>query len=194
MGLRDIYFAKLIKDDSTGVTYETPIKIGKAIEASISPNTNSETLSADDGPSEIETAFGGVEVEIGVDQLSHDIQALLLGHNINSDGVLEKKDTDLAPYGALLFKSQVSGGGDKLYALYKGKFQLQEESFATKTDSPEFQTDSISGTFMRRESDGVWGRSVYTKGEGVNQTVIANWFTKVYEPTSTSGGTPPSGE
>ncbi|MED4523656.1 phage tail protein [Bacillus velezensis] len=195
MGLRDIYFAKLIKDDEAGATYDKPVKIGKAIEASISPNTNSETLNADDGPSEIETAFGGVEVEIGVDQLSHDIQALLLGHTVNADGVLEKKDTDLAPYGALLFKSQVSGGGDKLYALYKGKFQLQEEEFATKTDSPEFQTDSISGTFMRREFDGVWGRSVYTKGEGVNQTVINEWFTKVYEPsTSTGGGTPPSGE
>ncbi|WP_272945147.1 major tail protein [Bacillus amyloliquefaciens] len=97
MGLRDIYFAKLIKDDEAGATYDKPVKIGKAIEASISPNTNSETLNADDGPSEIETAFGGVEVEIGVDQLSHDIQALLLGHTVNADGVLEKKDTDLAP-------------------------------------------------------------------------------------------------
>ncbi|WP_272945148.1 major tail protein [Bacillus amyloliquefaciens] len=80
--------------------------------------------------------------------------------------------------------------------MYKGKFQLQEEEFATKTDSPEFQTDSISGTFMRREFDGVWGRSVYTKGEGVNQTVINEWFTKVYEPSASTGGggTPPSGE
>ncbi|MED4787489.1 phage tail protein [Bacillus atrophaeus] len=194
VGLRDIYFAKLIKDDETGVAYETPIKVGKAIEASVSPNTNSETLNADDGPSEIETAFGGTEIEIGVDQLAHDKQALLLGHSINADGVLEKKATDQPPYGALLFRAQVSGGGYKLYVFYKGKFQPQEESFATKTDSPEFQTDSITGTFMRREYDEVWSRSVFTEGEGVNKTVIANWFTKVYEPTSTSGGTPPSGE
>ncbi len=135
VGLRDIYFAKLIKDDATGVAYETPVKIGKAIEASVSPNTNSETLNADDGPSEIETAFGGTEIEIGVDQLAHDVQALLLGHSVNADGVLEKKATDEAPYGALLFRAQVSGGGYKLYAFYKGKFQPQEESFATKTDS-----------------------------------------------------------
>ncbi|WP_459198711.1 major tail protein [Bacillus subtilis] len=184
VGLRDIYFAKLIKDDATGATYETPIKVGKAIEASVSPNTNSETLNADDGPSEIETAFGGTEIEIGVDQLSRDVQALLLGHSVNADGVLEKKSTDEAPYGALLFRAQVSGGGYKLYAFYKGKFQPQEESFATKTDSPEFQTDTITGTFMRREFDEVWSRSVYTKGEGVSQTVVDNWFKAVYEPST----------
>lgn len=186
VGLRDVYFAKLIKDDATGATYETPIKVGKAIEASVSPNTNSETLNADDGPSEIETAFGGTEIEIGVDQLSHDVQALLLGHSVNADGVLEKKATDEAPYGALLFRAQVSGGGYKLYAFYKGKFQPQEESFATKTDSPEFQTDTITGTFMRREFDEVWSRSVYTKGEGVNQTVVNDWFKKVYEPSTSA--------
>lgn len=186
VGLRDVYFAKLIKDDATGATYETPIKVGKAIEASVSPNTNSETLNADDGPSEIETAFGGTEIEIGVDQLSHDVQALLLGHSVNADGVLEKKATDEAPYGALLFRAQVSGGGYKLYAFYKGKFQPQEESFATKTDSPEFQTDTITGTFMRREFDEVWSRSVYTKGEGVSQTVVNNWFKAVYEPSNST--------
>ncbi|CAF1802430.1 major tail protein [Bacillus subtilis] len=186
VGLRDIYFAKLIKDDATGVAYETPVKIGKAIEASVSPNTNSETLNADDGPSEIETAFGGTEIEIGVDQLAHDKQALLLGHSVNADGVLEKKATDEAPYGALLFRAQVSGGGYKLYAFYKGKFQPQEESFATKTDSPEFQTDTITGTFMRREFDEVWSRSVYTKGEGVSQTVVDNWFKAVYEPSTST--------
>lgn len=186
VGLRDVYFAKLIKDDATGATYETPIKVGKAIEASVSPNTNSETLNADDGPSEIETAFGGTEIEIGVDQLSHDVQALLLGHSVNADGVLEKKATDEAPYGALLFRAQVSGGGYKLYAFYKGKFQPQEESFATKTDSPEFQTDTITGTFMRREFDEVWSRSVYTKGEGVSQTVVDNWFKAVYEPSTST--------
>ncbi|MEC1648160.1 major tail protein [Bacillus halotolerans] len=186
VGLRDVYFAKLIKDDETGVSYDVPVKVGKAIEASVSPNTNSETLNADDGPSEIETAFGGTEIEIGVDQLSHDVQALLLGHTINADGVLEKKATDLAPYGALLFRAQVSGGGYKLYAFYKGKFQLQEESFATKTDSPEFQTDSITGTFMRRAYDEVWSRSVFTEGEGVNKPVVNDWFTKVYEPTTSA--------
>ncbi|WEY95775.1 major tail protein [Bacillus subtilis] len=186
VGLRDIYFAKLIKDDATGVAYETPVKIGKAIEASVSPNTNSETLNADDGPSEIETAFGGTEIEIGVDQLAHDVQALLLGHSVNADGVLEKKATDEAPYGALLFRAQVSGGGYKLYAFYKGKFQPQEESFATKTDSPEFQTDTITGTFMRREFDEVWSRSVCTKGEGVSQTVVDNWFKAVYEPSTST--------
>ncbi|WP_368031693.1 major tail protein, partial [Bacillus licheniformis] len=75
----------------------TPVKIGNAIEASITPNTNTETLYADDGPSEVESSLGETEVEIGIDQLSTTAQALLLGHTILSDGVLEKKETDIAP-------------------------------------------------------------------------------------------------
>ncbi|MCY9334122.1 phage tail protein [Bacillus spizizenii] len=187
VGLRNIHFAKILSETEKTVTYDTPVKIGNAIEASISPSTNSETLYADDGPSEVATAQGSTEVEIGTDQLSTKAQALLLGHTINADGVLEKRDTDEAPYGALLFESATTGGKTKLYCLYRGKFMPQEESFATKTDSPEFQTDSISGTFVRRDQDNIWQRSVFTGDEGVNPAVIANWFKKVYEPGTTSG-------
>ncbi|MEC3841570.1 major tail protein [Bacillus amyloliquefaciens] len=186
VGLKNIYFAPITEETETSVTYAKPVKIGNAIEASISPSTNSETLYADDGPSEVETAQGATEVEIGTDQLSTKSQALLLGHKINADGVLEKRDTDKAPYGALLFESATTGGKSKLYALYKGKFMPQEESFATKTDSPEFQTDSISGTFVRREHDNLWQRSVFTGDDGVKPEVIANWFKAVYEPSTGS--------
>ncbi|MEC0752115.1 phage tail protein [Bacillus haynesii] len=190
VGLKNIHFAKIIEENETSVTYDKPQKIGNAIEASISPSTNSETLYAEDGPSEVATAQGATEVEIGIDQLSPKAQALLLGHTINSDGVLEKRDTDEAPYGALLFESVTTGGKTKLYCLYKGKFMPQEESFATKTDSPEFQTDTISGTFVRRDQDNVWQRSVFTGDDSVNPVVIENWFKKVYEPSeTTSGGT-----
>lgn len=186
VGLKNIHFAKILTEDENGVTYDTPVKIGNAIEASITPNTNSETLYADDGPSEVESSLGETEVEIGIDQLSTTAQALLFGHTILSDGVLEKKETDIAPYGALLFESATTGGKSKLYALYKGRFQPQEESFATKGDSPEFQTDSISGVFVRRDHDKVWQRSVFTGDEGVKAEVIENWFKKVYEPTTST--------
>ncbi|MCY9198930.1 phage tail protein [Bacillus atrophaeus] len=187
VGLKNIHFAPITAETDKSVTYGTPVKIGNAIEASISPSTNSETLYAEDGPSEVETAQGATEVEIGTDQLTTKAQALLLGHTINADGVLEKRDTDKAPYGALLFESATTGGKTKLYALYKGKFMPQEESFATKTDSPEFQTDTISGTFVRRDHDNIWQRSVFTGDEGVKPEVVANWFKKVYEPSMSTG-------
>ncbi|MDJ1631037.1 phage tail protein [Bacillus velezensis] len=115
-----------MEETETSVTYGKPVK--SVMREEYSPSTNSETLYADDGPSEVETAQGATEVEIGTDQLSTKSQALLLGHKINADGVLEKRDTDQAPYGALLFESATTGGKSKLYALYKGKFMPQEES------------------------------------------------------------------
>lgn len=184
VGLNNIHAAILVKDDVTGVEYETPFKLAKAIEASISPNANEETLFADDGPSEVATQMGAIEVELGLDAISDEIQAKLLGHKINSDGVLEKKAGDQAPYVALLFESATSDGKSKLYTLYKGKFKLPERNHTTKNDSPEFQTDTISATFLRRDFDDVWERSVYTGGETVNQAVVDAWFTEVYEPAT----------
>ncbi|MGC3792045.1 major tail protein [Priestia aryabhattai] len=183
VGLSNIHFAKILEETETTVTYDTPVKIGAAIEATITPGVNSETLYGDDGVVDVATAQGATEISIGVDELDHDSQALLLGHFINEDGVIEKKETDDAPYGALLFESATLAKEKKLYVLYKGKFQLQEESFATKTDSPEFQTDSLSGTFFGRKHDKVWQRSIFTGRKGVNPEVVANWFKKVYEPS-----------
>jgi hypothetical protein len=44
VGLRDLHYALLIKDDATGVTYETPIHMAGAILAKIAAKSNTETL------------------------------------------------------------------------------------------------------------------------------------------------------
>jgi phi13 family phage major tail protein len=183
IGLKNIHIAKLTKDDATGVTYDAPVKLAKAIEASITPNVNSSTLYADDGPSEVVTSLGEIEVSIGIDQLPTDKAALLLGHEVNADGVLVKKADDEAPYVALGFSSPTSDGKEKFVWLLKGKFQLPEEAYQTKGDSVEFQTATLTARFVKRDYDGVWQYSVNSGDNGVNQTVITNWFTSVYEPT-----------
>ena len=48
IGLKNIYYAKLTKDDSSGVTYETPAKIGDAVSVDISPTTQTANLFGDD--------------------------------------------------------------------------------------------------------------------------------------------------
>jgi phi13 family phage major tail protein len=183
IGLKNLYYAKLTKDDNTGVTYDTPNKIAKAIEANIVPTVNEAQLYADDGLAETAQSFGGVEVTLNVDDLPTDVLVDLLGHTKNADGVLEKSADDVAPYVAIGFQSEKSDGNDKYVWLLKGKFKLNEDSYKTKGDTPEFQTKSISATFMKREYDNKWMYQVDSGDAGVNATVITNWFTSVYEPT-----------
>ncbi len=183
VGLKDLYYAPLTSDDSTGVVYETPTKIAGAITATITPTTNSATLYADDGASETASSLGEITVALNVKDLPKQAQADLLGHTINADGVLVRSADDTAPYVAIGFRSMKSNGEYRYVWLYKGKFQPQEQSFQTKGDTPQFNTPTINGVFVKREHDNQWQVEVDADDESVDATVISNWFNSVYEET-----------
>lgn len=179
VGLDKLHYA-LMTDEATE-TYATPVPIPGAITATISPEVNSETLYADDQAAEIATSLGGVEVEINVKDLPSDIQSVILGSTIDENGVVIDSKNDNPPYLALGFRSRKSNGEYRYYWLFKGKFTPAEEEFNTKEDSPSFQTPTITGSFLPRESDGQWRARVDSDDEGIKPAVITDWFTKVYD-------------
>lgn len=179
VGMSSVHYA-IMQDDET---YTTPKPLAGAITATISPTTNLETLYADDQAYEVATALGDISVELNVADIPTDVLKDLLGHKINSDGVLIKSATDIAPYVALGFKSVKSNGKYRFVWYYKGKFQPEEQEYQTKEDSPKFQTPTISGTFVPREKDKQWQAQVDEDDTGVKPEVITNWFAAVYEET-----------
>ncbi|KZR60387.1 major tail protein [Pseudobacillus badius] len=181
VGLQDLYYAKLTKDDETGVMYDTPKRLAKAIEASINPNSSKATLYADNGPAETATSLGEIEVSLGIDQIGTAEQADLLGNEVDANGALIKTTEDEAPYVAIGFRGTNHDGSDKLVWLYKGKFQENEQSYATKGENVEFQTPTISATFIRRDFDKAWQYQLNSGDEGANATVAKDFFTKVQE-------------
>ncbi|BAU27633.1 phi13 family phage major tail protein [Aneurinibacillus soli] len=178
IGLKDLYFALLVADDNTGTVYETPEKIAGAINAKIKPKSNTETLYADDGPSETATALGEIEVEIEVKDLPLAVQAKLFGHKLEK-GVLIKSADDTAPYVALGFRSKKSNGNYRFVWMYKGKFELPEQEYQTGEDKPKFQTPKAKATFIKREFDNAW-QAIGDEDE-TGFTAKATWFTEVYE-------------
>ena len=183
IGLKDLHYAILTKDDSDSVEYDQPKKVGKAISANINPTVNNAELYADDGLSETASALGAISVTIGADKLTKQVQADLLGHKVNSDGVLEKSSTDTAPYVALGFRSEMSNGKYRYVWLYKGKFQPVEQNYQTKEGTPAFQTPTINATFMKRDHDDKWEGSVEEGDDSVASGIIDNWFNAVYQET-----------
>lgn len=181
VGLKDLHFAILVEDDSTGTAYETPERIAGAINAKINPKSNTETLYADDGPSETATALGEIEVEIEVKDLPLAVQAKLFGHKLEN-GVLIKSADDTAPYVALGFRSKKSNGKYRFVWLYKGKFELPEQDYQTGEDKPKFQTPKAKATFIKRDSDGRW-QAIGDEDE-TGFKAGATWFTEVYEKTA----------
>lgn len=178
VGLKNLHYALLTKDDETGVTYGTPTKIAGAINAKISPKSNTETLYADDGPAETATALGEIEVEIEVSDLPLAVQAALFGHKLEN-GVLTKNASDTAPYVAIGFQSKKSNGKYRFVWLYKGKFELPEQEYQTAEDKPSFQTPKAKGTFIKRVFDNDY--QVIGDEDETGFTAGATWFDKVYE-------------
>ncbi|MCM3589627.1 phage tail protein [Brevibacillus borstelensis] len=181
IGMDKIHYA--IMTDETTETYATPKPIPGAITGTVSPTTNTETLYADDQAWETASALGEIELELNVADLPQDVLKDLLGATVDANGVLVQASSDVAPYVALGFRSQKSNGKYRYYWFYKGKFQPNEEEFQTKEDSPSFQTPTITGTFISRQTDKKWRARVDEDGTGVKSEVIANWFTTVYDGT-----------
>ena len=101
-------------------------------------------------------------------------QAELLGHTVES-GVLKKKGGDVPPWVAVGFRTLKSNGSYRYYWLNKGKFATPEEDLKTKGDSIEFTTPTISGSFVKRDSDDEWQRQA-DADDSESATAITNWF------------------
>jgi phi13 family phage major tail protein len=176
IGLKEIHYAVLTKDDADTLTYETVHKLAGAISATINPSVNSQEQYADDQLWDSISAMGGVDVEIETAGLELKDKATLLGMKIEEGILVENKD-DMPPYIALGFKSLKSDGTYRYVWLLKGSAQPLAEEYGTKKDNVDFRNPKIKFRFMPRQHDGDWK---YTADEGLNEFAgDQTWFTKV---------------
>ncbi|MEJ9151071.1 major tail protein [Bacillus smithii] len=186
VGLKDLYIAEVTKDDATGMTFSTPEKLAPGLEAKITNNVDSQVIYADDVPVEVATTQGEIKVEINVSDLEPAKYARLLGKTKNADGAVADKLDDVPPYFALMFRSKKANGAYRYMVLYKGRFTPGDEDYKTQQGKADVQNSSVTGTFIKPEGRDEIRYIMDSDDEDANPTVIANWFTQVYQPT---GGT-----
>lgn len=182
VGFDQLYYAIMTDEDTE--TYGTPKRLDGAISLSTSPTTNSETLYADDGAYDSVSSMGDVDVELGVAELPVEDYSALLGHSIDSNGGVDAKVTDQAPYVALGYRRRLANGKYRYVWLYKGRFRLSDEDAETKGDTPSYQTPTLNATFISRQTDGRWRYYVNDGDAGVTTAFINSFFTSVYVPGS----------
>lgn len=178
IGLKDLYYALLEKDDSTGVAYGTPVKIAGAIQANINPNPSVETLFADDGPMETAATMGQIELELVATDIPLDVQAVLLGHTM-SGAILKRKASSSPPWVAIGFRALKSNGKYRYTWLLKGKFSEPEQSHETRGDSVNFQTPTLTGNFVKRDFDDEWMHQTDEDLPDYVPSIGQGWFTVV---------------
>ena len=176
IGLRDVHYAILDNDEvDVEVTYEAPQRIIGATTANVNPNPSTETLFADDGPMEVATTIGDVELELEMAEIPLPIQAILLGHTWNDvDKQIERKAGDVPPWVAVGFKSLKSNGNYRYMWLLKGRFMVPEQSHETKGDTVTFQPEGMNAAFVRRDFDDVYQIEADEDEDGFD---ASDWFT-----------------
>lgn len=185
IGLRNLVYSIMTKDDFTGVAYNTVKNIIDAMDAKITPKTNSDIVYADDGPSEVITVQGETTVELGVKYLPLDVQADLLGHSIVG-GVLIRKASDIPPYVAIGYKTVKSNNKFRYIWLLKGKFEVPDQENQTKEAKANPKYPKLKGTFVKRNFDDAWIKETDEDYSGYNNSIGANWFNAVENPDPTS--------
>jgi len=185
IGLKDIHIAVLTSDDSIAAVYENPLKLERAINAKLTPKSNSENIYSDDAVEDIISAFEGIDVEIEVNQLTLDSRAKLQGAKVVK-GVLVENKENLPPTIALGFKSRKNNGKYRYVWLLKGKFELAEDQYETEAERPKAQSAKLKGSFYARDFDGNYRFIADEDADAIEQAIITSWFTTVpEEPVAT---------
>lgn len=185
IGLDKLFVAPITEDSNGNETYGTPVQLAKAISAELSVELNEAILYADDGQAESVKEFKSGTLSLNIDDLGHTNAALLLGAEVDENGVLISRGEDNPTYVAVGFRARKANGKYRYFWLYRVQFAVPGTSLATKGDSITFSTPTIEGTiFQRKKVDGrskhPWKAEVTE--DGTNQTVINAWYTAVYEP------------
>lgn len=199
-GLRDVYAAKVTRNDTEGYTAGTPVKMARAIKAKISDKFTSEKLYSDDGVEGMLQAYEGTDVELEVNTLAAADRAAFFGQAY-LNGFLLKSAEDEAPEVALGYRVRRLNGKFDFVWMYCGRFaQGNEENYETEAASKTAQTNTVKGEFYQREKmDKVEGKDVHLYELRVDESNLATedtgaaaaikaWFGKVQEYAATVGG------
>lgn len=184
IGLRNLTWFPLLTDEPGETpTFDTPIKMARAIAATITPTIRTAELESDDGIEDDIAQTSGYTLSIDASQINQEVRDIVFGHKGDEKGGVTYSDTDVAPWGALAFKTLLSTkDGSTKYAyhvFYRGRFQDFTESFETKRrGSLTFQTHTgIQGNFYPLESNGAIRYVVREDATGADAAVIGDWFT-----------------
>lgn len=186
IGLDNVVIAELLSDDVNGVTYDTPIALKGAVNASVNPNSDVAVDYADNGPFFVMNNRGNTELTLELTNVDPAVQAKMLGQK-RSGGITVETPMDSSPYFAMGFRVWVGGtdeNGNKIYEymwLAKGKFSVPESGAETKKESVSFQHKSMTAQFVATifVPNGQDSGTICTHCRSdvdTSSTVIANWF------------------
>ncbi|MDD3269649.1 MAG: Ig-like domain-containing protein [Syntrophomonadaceae bacterium] len=178
IGLDQFHYASLLTDSSAGCSYDTPAAVPGIITANVKANGSIDTKYADDGPAVNASSIGRQELDIEFTNLPLALRAILLGQTRTS-GVTGEKANDVPADLAIGFRSLKSNGQYRYIWYVKGNFALPDDSYKTKEDKTNFNTQTMKFVGVRRDYDGYYKFMADEDDPAVAAATITNWFNAV---------------
>lgn len=160
IGVTNFYYAVLDDDDRAE---DTPERIRYLQNASIEFSQEIARAYGDNVTAEIAVANGPLTVETQFHTVPQEDQDIIFGSEV-VDGISAYGGDDNPPYIALVYQVTNNDGSSSWLGLTKGKFMRPSSEDATREDSIEFGSDTVSGEFIDRTVDGFKTDKSYLKG------------------------------
>ncbi len=191
VGLEKLYVAEIIKDDETGVEFDTPRYLEGVREIAINPSMNTEPFYAENVEWMSETTLESIEVEIDITDLKDEEEAFLLGHKVATEGGIIKSADDIAPDVALLYKANKGKGEYRYQILYKGTFSLSEDGAKGKEGTTDYRSRALAARFAPLRFNKMWQYKVDSDSPNAPTDLDTSFFKDVIVPTEAidDGGT-----
>ena len=155
VGLKYAVFAPITKETrGQALEYDSGVVVGKMISADISYTRNTNPLFADDAETENDNSITGGSITIGVDDVSEEAELAMLGmmEDTSTEGSKVRREVgDATPYGGFGYVRVKRKGGVTSYRAYwihKTQLGIASESAATKAESINWQTPTLTGPIM----------------------------------------------
>ena len=187
IGLDHVVIAKVLSDGPNGITYDTPIALKGAVNATVNPNSDVAVDYADNGPFFSASNRGNTELSLEMIDVDPDVLALMLGQK-KTNGVTRESVLDQSPDFAVGFRVWLAGkdaNGNNRYQYFwyaKGKFSVPETGGETKTESLNFGHISVTAQFTQTlfvpqgEDAGTICTHIRTDDPTASATLLQNWF------------------
>lgn len=143
VGLRKPIIAQLKSDG----TYDDPFAFGKAIGMQVTPNYAEGSLYADDGQAEYDKEFSYAEVTLNTSTIPIVAHEKMFGHTVTEKNVKFNGDDQNNDVGLGWISVEKVNGVRSFIGnfLSKVKFSEPSEDYATRGESIEYKTPSITG-------------------------------------------------
>lgn len=187
-GVDNLYVARVTKDDSTGYTCETPVKLAPVAEIGKSTDSSSEAHYYDNKALIVINSEGADTITITVAPPELEMLAKITGRTFDDTTGMMVDNVRENSYFAIMYRTKGTDGKYRYVSRLKGQFGIPDETAATENEGTDANNTQITFT-------GIYTEYEFTKGGSAKGIVVdtryaladvSSFFAQVQTPDTVS--------